>query len=73
MAKNIGITTKILEMLKIAEALEATKLFEQLQETYPNITRKQMHGTLSSLTKRGIVYHLTRGVYAHPEAYSGVK
>lgn len=73
MAKNIGLTTQIIEMLEIAEALEATKLFNQLQKVYPNITRKQMHGTLSSLTERGIVYHLTRGVYAHPEAYSGVK
>lgn len=73
MIKNKHLTARIIDILRMAKALEIDKLFSKLQEIYPNITRKQLHGTLSSLVKRGIVYHLTTGVYAHPAAYSGVK
>ena len=72
---NVGLTNKIIEVLEQSEngSMWISNLFEELVRTYPELTRTQMHGCLGKLVGQGRVYHLTRGAYAHPEKYSGVK
>lgn len=71
--KNSGLTQSIINVLESSKSLWVDDMFSELKLTYPNMTRRQMHGCLSKLVAKGRVYHLTRGAYAHPEAYSGVK